>query len=227
MPDFYLVGGYVRDSILGLKSKDMDYAVEASSYDEMKQAILDKGGSIFLENPEYFTIRGKLPVVGAADFVLCRKEGQYKDGRHPEQVVVGTLYDDLTRRDFTMNALALTEDNKLIDFFGGCKDIKDRVIRCVGVAQERFEEDYLRLVRAVRFAITKNFSLHNDIDKCLRDPILCQGLSSVSGERIREELLKCFRANTIFTLNMLTRYVHFGQAVLSTSGLWLKPTFEE
>lgn len=227
MPNFYLVGGYVRDRILGVQSKDMDFSVEAASYAEMKQAILDKGGSIFLETPEYFTIRARLPKVSGADFVLCRKEGQYKDGRHPEQVTVGTLYDDLARRDFTMNAIALTEDNRYIDFFEGIPDIDARLIRCVGNARDRFHEDYLRLVRAVRFSITKNFFLHDDIDKCLRDPIMIDGLSSVSAERVREELHRAFKANTLGMFLLFEKYPLLRNKVCEITKLWFKPTFEE
>lgn len=228
MPNFYIVGGFVRDELLGVKSKDIDFAVEAPSFDEMRQAILDKGGSIFLETPEYFTIRARLPKVSGADFVLCRKEGKYKDGRHPESVEVGTLYDDLARRDFTMNAIAKTEQGEYIDPFYGKQDIDARLVRCVGDAKERFEEDYLRLLRALRFALTKNFSLHKDIDFCLRDPILCTGLTTVSGERIREELTRCFKANTPETLRMLIKYPAVGEVIFDNHpGLWLKPTFEQ
>src|SRR5689334_19330699 len=96
----YKVGGYVRDQVLGLKSKDIDYAVEAESYDAMKNHLIEKGAKIYLEQPQYFTIRGKLNDEDA-DFVLCRKEGKYSDGRRPDTVEIGTIYDDLARRDFT------------------------------------------------------------------------------------------------------------------------------
>jgi tRNA nucleotidyltransferase (CCA-adding enzyme) len=227
MPKFYVVGGFVRDEILGVKSKDIDFAVEAGSFDEMRQAILDKGGSIFLETPEYLTIRARLPKVSGADFVLCRKDGKYVDGRHPESVEAGTIMDDLARRDFTMNAIAKTEDGEYLDPFNGKADIDARVIRCVGKAVDRFEEDKLRMLRALRFAITKNFSLHQDIEWCLKDPTLCLGLASVSGERIREELHKCFKANTFRTLTLLEEYRFVKLAVFKDNNLWLKPTFEQ
>lgn len=228
MPKFFVVGGFVRDELLGVKSKDIDFAVEAGSFDEMRQAILDKGGSIFLETPEYLTIRARLPKVSGADFVLCRKDGKYVDGRHPESVEVGTIMDDLARRDFTMNAIAKTEDCEYLDPFKGKVDIDARLIRCVGEPIERFQEDYLRMLRALRFAITKNFDLHNSIDWCLQDKTLCLGLTTVSGERVREEMFRCFKANTLRTLELLEKYTFVKRAIFGLdNNLWLKPTFEQ
>ena len=153
---FYEVGGAVRDEILNLPTNDLDYAVEAESYEAMREAVLERGGEIFLESPEYLTIRAKVPGIGPADFVLCRKDGAYSDGRHPDRVEPGTLLDDLARRDFTMNAMAVDiENGKLYDPHDGRKDMEAETIRCVGVAEERFEEDALRILRAIRFAITK------------------------------------------------------------------------
>src|SRR4051812_9903063 len=105
----YLVGGAVRDKIMNITPKDLDYSIECESFDAMRQYIIDRGGTIFLETPQYFTIRAKVPELGAADFVLCRRDGMYKDNRRPETVEVGTIFDDLARRDFTMNAIAIDE----------------------------------------------------------------------------------------------------------------------
>lgn len=109
------VGGAVRDRLRGQESKDIDYAVQAPSYDAMVQWVLAQGGTIFMDGKgrpvgaDHFTARGKLPGGQAVDFVLCRKDGAYSDGRHPDTVEVGTLYDDLARRDFTVNAIAYDE----------------------------------------------------------------------------------------------------------------------
>ena len=92
---FYLVGGSVRDKLLGLKPKDKDYVVDAKSYEEMKSAIIEHGGNIFLETPQHFTIRALLPKIGAADFVLPRIDAFYSDGRRPDSVSVGTLEETL------------------------------------------------------------------------------------------------------------------------------------
>lgn len=222
----YLVGGYVRDKILGVKSKDMDYSVEAESYAAMKEAIEQRGGDIFLEKPEYLTIRARVPGLGAADFVLCRKDGIYIDGRRPEDVEPGTLMDDLARRDFTMNAIAMSEDGEYIDPFEGRDAIEHGIIRCVGEAHDRFAEDHLRMLRAIRFAITKNMHMVPVIYDCLEDPDMVDKLAKVSIERVREEMLKCFHHSTLDTLRLLgdlplVRDVVFG------SGLWLKPTLEK
>src|SRR3990167_10022522 len=120
MVKFFLTGGFLRDRLLNIPSKDLDYAVEASSYQEMKQAIIERDGEIFLETEKYLTIRARIPKFGAADFVLCRKDGTYiKDRRRPDFVEIGTLFDDLSRRDATINALAEDENGNIIDFFNG------------------------------------------------------------------------------------------------------------
>lgn len=225
MAKFYLVGGAVRDKLLGVKVKDLDYAVEAGSYDLMKQAILERGGNIFLESPQFFTIRAKMPKLGVADYVLCRKEGVYKDGRHPESVEPGTLLDDLARRDFTVNAMAENEWGNIIDPYNGIADLKLKNLRTVGKAAERFEEDSLRLLRAIRFAVTKGFKLHYEIKQCLSDKYFIDKLKSVSNERIREELHKCFSFDTVQTLGMFWAFPHL--LTLLEGNLWLKPTLEK
>lgn len=222
---FYLVGGFVRDQLLGVKSKDRDYTCESPSYDAMRQAILDRGGKIFLETPEYFTIRALVPEFGASDFVLARKEGFYSDGRRPDKVEAGTLLDDLSRRDFTVNAMALDEQGKLIDPFGGELDLKANLLKCVGSPYVRFKEDSLRLLRAMRFGITKDFNFHWGITECFKDKTVVNQLSNVSSERIREELYKCFKFNTIKTLNMLNKFPLL-MRVFNT-GIWLEPTLKQ
>jgi tRNA nucleotidyltransferase/poly(A) polymerase len=214
----YRVGGAVRDALMGLKSKDIDFAVEADSYETMKAYILSNGGTIFLEKPEYFTIRAKLNKQDA-DFVLCRR---------PDSVQVGTILDDLARRDFTMNAIAIREnDSEVIDPFNGLNDIKERVIRCVGNPFHRFSEDSLRLLRALRFALTKGFALDASVAQCMWSPALVMALANVSKERIREELYKCFKHNTLQTLTMLESYPMVRDMVFDSNIIWLKPTMED
>jgi len=227
MTQFYLVGGAVRDKILQVSSKDMDFAVEAPSFAAMRDEIERRGGEIFLETPEYLTIRARVPKLGAADFVLCRKDGAYIDGRRPEDVEPGTLMDDLARRDFTMNAIAMDEDGKYIDPFGGQADIEDKLIRCVGNTHDRFAEDYLRMLRAIRFGITKNMRLDHPIIQCFLDPKLVGKLAYVSVERVREELFKCFKYNTLNMLYVLEGFPLVRDMVLGNSGMWLKPTLEK
>jgi len=229
MINIYEVGGAIRDRLMKIPSKDKDYAVEAGSYQEMKDRILIGGGTIYLEKPEFLTIRCKMPGFGDADFVLCRKDGVYYDGRHPNSVEPGTIYDDLKRRDFTMNAIAFNvQTNEYIDPHGGVLDIANRVIRCVGNAHDRFTEDALRMLRALRFLITKNMTLSYDIVECLYDPSLLEGLTNTSTDRVRDELTKCFKADTAQTLQLFSKFEMFRNYIFDTrKELWLKPTTEE
>ena len=225
---FYEVGGCVRDAIIGVESKDIDYAVEADSYETMKTAIENRGGSIFMEQPEYLTIRAKVPNLGCADFVLCRKDGGYKDGRHPDSVKPGTLEDDLSRRDFTMNAIAKDEDGNLIDPFGGIHAIEIGIIRCVGNARRRMEEDQLRLLRAVRFSITKQMGIDRDIRRCLSSLTLISELkNSVSVERVREEMNKAFMFDTLRTLHTLEEFPLLRDSLFNSGAIRLQPTMKK
>lgn len=225
---YYQVGGSVRDAMLKVPSKDIDYAVEAGSFEEMIEDLNNKGAEIFLAKPEYLTIRAKYK--GAvADFVLCRKDGSYYDGRHPDSVTPGTILDDLARRDFTMNAMAIDEDGKLIDPYMGQAACSYRIISCVGKPEDRFTEDGLRLLRAFRFMITKRMVLVTNISVLLRDQTFFEPrLAGVSIERIREELFKCFHHDTQVTLNYLNIYPDLRRYLfgLKEGVLWLKPTLE-
>lgn len=224
----YEVGGSIRDRMMGLECKDHDFAVEASSFEEMKNNLTDMGFHIFLENPQFFTIRAKFPrghqYSGVADFVLCRKEGAYTDGRRPDEVTAGTIFDDLARRDFTMNAMAMFE-GELIDPYGGCRDLAANRLRTVGDPLERFSEDYLRALRAIRFTITKNMSFSGGLISALTNPRIPAGLNMVSVERIREEMHKCFAHDTLKTIKMLNNF-HEIRDVVFSRGLWLEPTLK-
>lgn len=220
----YKVGGAVRDQFLGLKSKDLDYAVEAPSFEAMQEFIAQRG-KIFLSKPEFFTIRAKVNGEDA-DFVLCRKEHGYTDGRRPDLVTAGDIYDDLSRRDFTVNAIAIrASDGEVFDPHAGVRDIERRVIRCVGRAEDRFSEDSLRMIRAVRFHITKDFWLDADIVDALQDQRMLDRLANVSRERIREELNRCLRHSTIQTLLMFERFPKLRNVVFGNDDtLWLEAT---
>jgi len=223
----YLVGGAVRDQILGIPSNDLDFAVEAPSYEAMRAEIERRGGTIFLEKPEYLTIRARIPELGAADYVLCRKDGSYIDGRRPEDVEPGTLIDDLSRRDFTMNAIAMTEDGEYIDPFNGRQSMDGDIIHCVGDTYKRFEEDYLRMLRAIRFSITKDMTMSPQIFACLEHPEMVRHIRRVATERVREEMLKCFHCDTLKTLKILECLPLVRDAIFDHGALWLKPTLEK
>ena len=216
----YLVGGAMRDKIMGKTSHDIDYVVEAESYLHMK-SYLKENFTILYEKPEFLTIRVKDNDQKCVDYVLARKDGLYRDGRHPDDVTMGTIEDDLSRRDFRMNAIAQKLDGTIVDPYHGMKDVKNKIIRCVG-STDRLKEDSLRLLRAVRFHITLDFGLDVDIIRCLQDQAYIDLLDHISKERIKEEMTKCFNHNTLQTLNVLNTYSLLKQ-YLFTKILKLKP----
>jgi tRNA nucleotidyltransferase (CCA-adding enzyme) len=230
---FYQVGGSVRDKLLGVESKDIDLVAESPSFDAMVAEVEARGGKIYQPRPEYFTVRCKMPfqgVVRDVDVVMARREGFYTDGRRPDSVEPGTLYDDLMRRDFTVNAMAFDESGELVDPHGGQEDLTMGLLRTVGRARDRFTEDSLRLLRAVRFSITRDFELHMNIRDCLSDFSMLCLLQNVSVERVRDELYKCFKHDTLKTLTFLNDYEVLRNVVfqqMSARGLWLAPTLKE
>lgn len=227
---FYLCGGAVRDELLGKKPKDNDFVVLVRSFDEMREEILRNGGKIFIEKPEYLTIRGHLPNYGAADFVLPRSDGEYSDGRRPDNTSIAQdLYQDSCRRDFTMNAMYKNlATGEMIDYHKGYQDLMDGMICCVGKAEDRIKEDSLRLIRAFRFSIVKDFIFDPSLLRLLRDSQTLKLLENVSAERIREEVYKCFAHNTPLTIGKFFLYPElFAHVFNSRTKLWLKPTAEE
>lgn len=200
---FYTVGGCIRDEIIGRNSNDIDYSVEGS-YDELYEYLIDNDYKILLEKKEFLTIKAKKNNK-TVDFVICRKDGFYSDYRHPDNVKLGTIYNDLSRRDFTMNAIAKDVNNNYIDPYFGKLDIKNKLIRCVGNI-DRLKEDSLRMIRALRFHIILNFKLHDDIIKALHDDEYVNLLHFINENRICYELTKCFAYNTYKTLYTLNQY---------------------
>ena len=179
----YAVGGCVRDSILGKEPADWDITTSASP-EEVK--------ALFAHTIDTGIAHGTVTIMcGKCGYEVTtyRIDGEYKDGRHPESVAfTNLLSEDLRRRDFTINAMAYNQTEGLVDLFGGMQDLQDGVIRCVGEATERFSEDALRMLRAVRFAAQLGFS----IDKATYDAIcaLAPTIARVSMERIMVELVK-------------------------------------
>lgn len=220
---FYEVGGCVRDELLGIKSKDIDFSVEADSFEAMKAAITARGIEIKVEKPEFVTVRGVCPKLGGVDYVLCRKDGAYSDGRRPDNIERGTLADDLARRDFTVNAMAKAEDGSIVDLFGGRKDLADMLLRCVGDTEKRMREDSLRMLRALRFSIMKGFGIAPE----LQEFILANAdlLGNVSIERIRDEFFRCFEFDSLATLRVLSLYPGIRDHVFSRN-LKLVPTIK-
>jgi tRNA nucleotidyltransferase (CCA-adding enzyme) len=220
----YLVGGAVRDALLGVRSKDLDYAVEAPSWEAMREWILEQGMEIFLEKPTMNIIRARNGRE-VADYVMCRQDGPYSDGRHPDWVKPGTIYDDLRRRDFTVNAIAQdVETGEYLDPWDGRQDLEDGWLRAVGSAEERLQEDPLRAFRALRFAITKNLHISAELDNALRSGY--GDMASVSTERIREEVHKMFKADTAGSMALLLSYRRYLDVIVNR-GIWFKATTED
>lgn len=228
----YQVGGSVRDKLIDSKArpKDIDYAVEVASFDEMERILLERGYEIFLKKPEFLIVRAKCPDDGQVyDFSMCREDGVYSNARHPDTVKPCDIFTDLSRRDFTVNAIAIDEDGKVIDPHGGVNDIETRTLRCVGTAKDRLREDSLRILRAFRFSITKNFCMDDELKEALRDESLYDLLSSVSKERKMEELIKMMHTSetTIQTLKLLAEFPVALTEAIFRDGLWLRATYEK
>lgn len=239
---FYEVGGKIRDEILGLSSKDVDYTVvpsegllehvqSAHSMFSILETYLKKEGfEIFLVTPDCFTIRAKFPkdhkYQGVADFVMARKEVGYIPNTRTPIVVPGTLEDDLSRRDFTVNAMAKNDDGDIIDLFGGIEDLKNMVLKTPLNTKVTFDDDPLRILRAIRFSITKGFSLKH-LDYYINNYDYETKMKVVSTDRIREELHKCFKHDTLETLNMLNCFPTLKNYIFENKLIWLKPTNEQ
>lgn len=184
----YLVGGCVRDLILAREPKDWDIATNATP--EQIQTVFPDS---FYEN-DYGTVGVK---TGSEDLRLAivevtpyRVESAYSDKRRPDTVAFGTsLLEDLARRDFTINAIALDESKgHLVDPYEGQKDIKDKLVRAVGEARDRFSEDALRMLRAIRLVAELNFGIDGDTASAISEN--SKHLSQVSRERVRDEFVR-------------------------------------
>ncbi|MCL2678294.1 MAG: CCA tRNA nucleotidyltransferase [Clostridiales bacterium] len=188
----YAVGGCVRDSLLGLAPHDWDIATEAAPA-AMREVF---AGFPLLDTGERFgtltLLLGKKPF----ELTTFRRESRYSDARHPDGVVFhDSLREDLSRRDFTVNALAFCEEEGLIDPFGGQKDLQNRLIRCVGRPEKRFGEDPLRILRAARFAFSLGFTIEPETRATMsRQKHL---LSSLTAERVRDELCALLTKNKL------------------------------
>ncbi|MCH5303912.1 MAG: HD domain-containing protein [Ruminococcus sp.] len=181
--DAYVVGGCVRDAILGIEPKDWDITTSAKP-DEIKECF--KPYHIISVGEQHGTI-GVVINKKVYEVTTYRIDGDYSDNRHPESITfTDNLELDLSRRDFTVNAMAYNEDRGLVDPFNGERDLKFMALRCVGEPDKRFTEDALRILRALRFASVYNFSIEsNTAISIIRNKKL---LSNISEERISSEL---------------------------------------
>ena len=179
----YAVGGCVRDSILGRSPEDWDITTSAKPEEVKKlfSTTIDTG-------LQHGTVTVVIEKEGF-EVTTFRLDGDYTDGRHPDRVAfTSSLTEDLRRRDFTINAMAYSEKRGLIDEFDGERDLEDGVIRAVGDACERFSEDALRILRAIRFAGQLNFKIADETFDAIKE--LSPNIAKVSVERIAKELEK-------------------------------------
>jgi tRNA nucleotidyltransferase (CCA-adding enzyme) len=198
----YIVGGVVRDCILGRNPNDWDICTNAKPEDIiciMKQ----KGFTVIPTGLKHGTITIVVPNTKECfEITTFRDDGKYSDNRRPDEVkFTNSLIEDLSRRDFTMNAIAYNDEEGLIDPFGGLYDINDKIIRCVGLAEERFNEDSLRMMRAIRFKAQLGFDLDKYTWKAIHNNYKL--IENISMERIQQELNKILLSNPleIYTLN--------------------------
>ena len=182
----YIVGGCVRDTLLGITPKDWDMCTDALPK-EIVDCFKDK-----YEIIETGIKHGTVTVVIDGmniEITTFRVDGEYKDNRHPVVVIFkNNIEYDLSRRDFTINAMAYNDIDGLVDPYGGANDLKQRIVKCVGVAEQRFREDALRILRALRFASVLNFDIENETSNAIHK--LYPLLSNISAERIQSEFIK-------------------------------------
>lgn len=179
----YAVGGCVRDSLLGREPSDWD--VTTSAKPQQVKAVfrhtIDTG-------IQHGTVTVMLDREGF-EVTTYRIDGEYEDSRHPKEVVfTANLIEDLKRRDFTINAFAYNDQSGIVDAFDGMEDLDKGIIRCVGDAAERFGEDALRMLRAVRFSAQLGFTIAEDTKAAIRE--YAHDLKNISAERIQAELVK-------------------------------------
>jgi len=179
----YAVGGCVRDSILGRQPNDWDITTSAlpEQVKELFAHTIDTG-------IQHGTVTVMMHHVGY-EVTTYRVDGEYEDSRHPKSVTfTASLEEDLKRRDFTINAMAYNERDGVVDLFGGRQDLENGVVRAVGDAKERFTEDALRMMRAVRFAAQLGYSIDEETLAAIRE--MAPTLAKISAERIQAELVK-------------------------------------
>lgn len=198
----FIVGGAVRDYYLNKKNHDVDIATSARP--EEIQAIFPQTIDVGIEHGTVLVLQNGEPI----EVTTYRTESTYSDHRRPDAVhFVRNLAEDLKRRDFTMNAMALSQTGDYIDLYDGRKHIDEQLICAVGIAEERFGEDALRMLRAVRFAAQLNFTIEADTFAAIHQQ--AASIELIAMERIQVELSK------IFTASHVAQGIHY----LETSGL--------
>ena len=198
----YIVGGSVRDVLMGKQPDDFDITTSA-----LPEEVCDlfSRWKLSLNGLKHGTVR-VIKYAQAVEITTFRVDGEYEDGRHPDEVLfTGNLYEDVQRRDFTINSMCWSEETGLIDYMGGQEDLKARLIRCVGTPVVRFREDALRVMRALRFSSTLDFDIEAETAAGLHTcgPLLSQ----IAVERIWMELKKLLTGARVERLLMEYRDV--------------------
>jgi tRNA nucleotidyltransferase (CCA-adding enzyme) len=214
--DAYYVGGCVRDILMHIKPKDFDIASNATP-DEVIGLFEDNGFEVHnngkgMEHGTAIVVVNGEPI----EITTFRKEGTYSDGRRPDSVeFVKTIKEDLSRRDFTINAIAVDQHGVLIDPYNGLDDINQKKIRCVGNAYDRLNEDAIRVLRAIRFSCRLGFEIDNGISKVIHYNCKILEDKDISIERIREEICKIVVTDnatdgmrTIISSGLISHIVH-------------------
>lgn len=197
----YIVGGCVRDSVLGKTPNDWDITTSAKpeQVKEIFKRTIDTGiehgtVTVVVDRAHLGNDNDSRRQPYTFEVTTYRVDGKYTDHRRPDSVCfTASLEEDLKRRDFTINAMAYNDEKGLVDIFGGEKDLEDQVIRCVGSASERFDEDALRILRAVRFSAQLGFSIEEDTQTAMLNQ--AEFLRDISAERIQVELTKLITSN--------------------------------
>lgn len=211
----YIVGGCVRDSFLNRNPYDWDVTTSALPEQTIECFKDYKTVLTGLKHGTVCVVIDKNPV----EITTFRTEGSYCDNRHPDKVVfIDDIKEDLARRDFTINSIAYNDNEGIVDPFGGIDDIKNKIIRCVGDAKERFDEDALRIIRAIRFSSVLDFEIEEKTSDAIHDKKLL--IKNVSCERIRLELEKLLVGKNAF--DVLQKY----SDIIFTIIPELKPTKE-
>ncbi len=183
----YLVGGCVRDALLGIQANDLDLATDATP--ESIERIFPKT----VATGKSFGVMLVIEDGISFEVATFRSDGAYKDGRRPDSVVYTTAEEDALRRDFTVNALFYDlKQGRVLDYVGGLKDLADKKIQTVGSPEERFKEDHLRLLRAIRFSAQLGFEIESETLSAIKR--LANSVKSVSTERIHDEVFKLLKS---------------------------------
>lgn len=235
------VGGCVRDEILGVHTNDIDFTVVLDNieqtvdegWDQMISFLKKEKFQIFLETKDCFTVRAKFPKGDVneglvADFVMARKEVGIIEGTRKPILELGTLEDDLTRRDFTLNAMAKDLDGNIIDIFEGRKHLEMGLLVTPLDPVQTFLDDPLRMIRALRFSITKGFTIAPNVwEAIFIDGLIDKLELVVSQERIQGEVIKMMKHDTVGTLRLLSDIDKVEPKLLEIifkGDMWLLPT---